>query len=615
MTLPQQEIALRDYVTGTTFVISATTKGIQVTQVGELPAGTQNIGDVNLLNVANSAINPATEEKQDDAITKLTSIDGKDFSTATKQDVLAALIGEVQASPTSNTILDRLKDLLTEISLASGSNTIGEVDFPSEHKTAFGELSIAEPTPVVQLQFPYNINTRILNTNVNNGGTVTFDSDHAKISTSATTYASAMMLSKDFIKYNTGQGGLIRFTALFTTGVSNSKQYIGIGDAADGFFFGYSGTDFGILRRRGGSPEIQTLTITTASGDIDNVTITLAGNTKSVPVIDAGGIKQTTAREIAVANYSNVGNGWNATAVGDTVVFISFDAVNKTGSFTLTDATSAVGAFAETVPGAAPTDTFTAQSSWNGDDIFDGNGSSGITVDPTKGNVYQIKYQWLGYGAIFYFVENPNTGEYVLVHTDRYANANTSPSISNPTLPLCVSVKNTTNNTDMILKTVSMAGFVDGVQKDLGIRNTESKISGNTTTNEIPILTIRNKSVYQGRLNRTRIELIGFGFETDLTSKSATFRVYRNAILTGPPSFTDEDTSTSVVEFDTSATGITGGELLESEVLAKVDTEAIQLRPLEEILRPNEQLTITGQPTASNANNELGVDINWKELF
>jgi hypothetical protein len=40
---------------------------------------------------------------------------------------LQALIGEVQASPTSNTLLDRLKALLTGIVLAAGSNAIGKL--------------------------------------------------------------------------------------------------------------------------------------------------------------------------------------------------------------------------------------------------------------------------------------------------------------------------------------------------------------------------------------------------------------------------------------------------------------------------------------------------------
>lgn len=39
-----------------------------------------------------------------------------------------ARVGEVQASPTANTVLARLKDLLTGIVLATGTNNIGDVD-------------------------------------------------------------------------------------------------------------------------------------------------------------------------------------------------------------------------------------------------------------------------------------------------------------------------------------------------------------------------------------------------------------------------------------------------------------------------------------------------------
>jgi hypothetical protein len=42
---------------------------------------------VNLENDQEEVINPATEDKQDDIITKLTSLDGKDFSTEAKQDI------------------------------------------------------------------------------------------------------------------------------------------------------------------------------------------------------------------------------------------------------------------------------------------------------------------------------------------------------------------------------------------------------------------------------------------------------------------------------------------------------------------------------------------------
>jgi hypothetical protein len=52
------------------------------------------------------------------------TVDGTVTATTTG---LNALIGEVQASPTSNTVLDRLKALLTGISLAAGSAAIGKL--------------------------------------------------------------------------------------------------------------------------------------------------------------------------------------------------------------------------------------------------------------------------------------------------------------------------------------------------------------------------------------------------------------------------------------------------------------------------------------------------------
>ena len=48
---------------------------------------------------------------------------------------IIALVGEVQASPTSNTVLDRLKALLTGIVLAAGTNSIGGAKDNGPHWT------------------------------------------------------------------------------------------------------------------------------------------------------------------------------------------------------------------------------------------------------------------------------------------------------------------------------------------------------------------------------------------------------------------------------------------------------------------------------------------------
>ena len=111
---------------------------------------------------------------------------------------------------------------------------------------------MAELTPKVHLTFPYNINTDIVDTTVANGGTVTAADSMAVVQTSAATNGEAEFSSRRVLTYRSGLGGMVRFTALFTTGVASSTQYIGVGDETDGFFFGYDGITFGILRRQDG---------------------------------------------------------------------------------------------------------------------------------------------------------------------------------------------------------------------------------------------------------------------------------------------------------------------------------------------------------------------------
>ena len=303
-------------------------------------------------------------------------------------------------------------------------------------KTAFGLLAVAEMEPTAQLQFTYNIHTLLVNVE-ENSGTVTQANSMAHLSTGAGANQSATLLSRREVPYTPGVGVLFRGTAVFTTGVANSIQCIGIGDAFDGFFFGYSGASFGIIHRTGGEPEIQTLTITTASNTAEDITITLNGVAVADVTVTAAGAdsavtRTTTANDIATHDFSDTGAGWTAKAVGATVQFIARDSGAKAGAFTLSGAVTAVGAFAETDNGIATTETTIAQTAWS-EDKMAGAGSSGMTLDPTKGNVYQIQYQWLGFGQIVFSLEDQATGDIVVVHRITYTNQNTIPSIANPT--------------------------------------------------------------------------------------------------------------------------------------------------------------------------------------
>lgn len=402
----------------------------------------------------------------------------------------------------TNTNLGKLEALYDIVDVLTGSSGEGE------QKTAFDELLVAELTPIIQLQFPYNINTDLVATSISLSGSVTQGDTKAIIETGASTSSSASMQSKKVLKYNPGQGSLVRFTALFTTGAVGSSQIIGIGDEQDGFFVGCDDDTFGILRRQNG------------------------------------------------------------------------------------------------------VDTWTTQDNWNVDKA---DGSSTLPViDFTKGNVFQIRYQWLGYGAIKFYIENPSNGKLVLVHIIEYANANTVASIYNPTLPLYVKAENTTNDTNIKTETSSLAGFVEGKLETNSSSLVKSKGNIKTgVTTEVNLITIRNKNTYQTKVNRVRVKPIFTSLACEGT-KTVKYRYLLNATIGGTPSFADIDTNNSVVEFDTAGTTITdeGTELFALD-LAKSDSDRIPM-PFDFHLNPGDTLTVTAQSTSST---EAETSLGWEELF
>lgn len=481
--------------------------------------------------------------------------------------------------------------------------------------SAFGEASVSEPTPKVQVAFAYNINPQILNTR-NNKGTTSVSNNKAQISTGAATGQSAELRSRIPLQYHPGQGALVRFTAIYTNGKTGSSQYIGIGSSGDGFFFGYKDTKFGILRRFGGIPEVRTLTVSTGSSTDEDITITINGNVKSDVAVTNTGDTTLTASEIAAADYSDLGTGWVAHSMGNTIIFESFDTTeNKGGVYTLSGAATAVGLFAQSLVAVAATDVFTAQTKWSEDKFLNSSepikSQAGQTLNTSKGNVFQIRYQWLGFGMVSFYITNPDTGKFVLVHKIMYANKNTLPSISNPTLPLCIIVKNTLNNTDLIIQTSSMGGFIEGKETENGLSQTFSVESGGIGTTETPVLSIHSHTIFQGSVNRVIANLTTISIGVDGT-KPAIVRLRKNAVLTGA-SFSAHNVDSSVIRTDTSATAISGGDVVVASTISKSGNETIDLQKLGTDLLIGETLSLTVE--ASSGSTDVVASIGWKENF
>ncbi len=251
------------------------------------------------------------------------------------------------------------------------------------------------------------------------------------------------------------------------------------------------------------------------------------------------------------------------------------------------------------------------QSDWS-EDVMDGNGPSGMTLDPTKLNVYQVQYQWLGAGAINFFIEDDDTGNFICVHRIKYTNRNITPSVSNPTLPLSLHSENMGNTTNLTIKSSSMAAFTEGLFDNPGISNAVdvADVTYLTAGGEVPILSIRSRTTYQSVTNRIVSSLLSVGFSADGT-KPVIFRVYVNGSLTSA-SFSNVDTDDSTIEVDVAATAVSGGSKILATQLAKDDARPIDLVLRKQTIQPGDIITVTAE---SSANSTVGADLSFKELF
>jgi len=483
-------------------------------------------------------------------------------------------------------------------------------------RTAFDELSVAELVPLVNVEFSYNLHPEIVTTRLNNGS-AGVDANRYKISTGAGANQSAQLFTNVSVKYHAGIGALVRYTALFTAGVAGSAQMEGIGDSGDFLGFGFDGADFGILRRKGGNPEIRSIQVTTKSTIAENITITLDGDADAaVAVTDAtAGDVTTTANDIADHDFSNLGRGWKAIPNGDTVNFISYNSEPRTGAYTLSGATTAVGVSSQKLAGISPTvEDWIKQINWSEDRFLQStdaaNSPSGITLDPTKGNVFQVVFGWLGFDAIAFFIKHPETRRWILVHVIEYANANVTPSINSPTLPICALVENTTNATDIIMHGSSMGGFAQGKIPEPTVKHVHIVDITFTSTAIAPAITLHNNGVFASKINRVRMKITEISTLVE-SGKPVIIQVVRGAKLTGA-SFADHSTGESVALVDTSATATTNGEIIDAHSVASGAEKETEERIS---IEPTEFLTIAGAQATGGTNSVVKIIVKWTEDF
>ena len=466
-------------------------------------------------------------------------------------------------------------------------------------KSAFGEPIGSSNEPVIQIDFTHIVPVEgaiveeLGGTAARNAGEGTME-----VSSGTTVGGNAVFRTQRALVYRAGQGNMARWSCMFDTGGVGSIQLSGILSTSDGFAFTYQDADFGILYRHGGDSEVQKLTLTTPAGGAENATVTLNGTGYTVALTGLGTVEGD-ASEIALSLTSQIPTVIFC-QVGDTVVYTSRLSQVEAG-FAYSSASS-VGSWAQTTAGVPPVNDFIAQADWNMDTRPD--------LIPQNFNVYQVQYQFLGSGAIEFFIEDSGTGEFVIVHRIKFANTSTTPSLRNPNLYLAIFSGNTTGTTSKTVATVSMAAFRQGRAVTTGRANSDGNSAsvGTTLTN---IVTFMVRGEIGGRIFRGETLFSAVALSTD-SGKGAVFQFIVGATVAGGTNFSYHDEDSSLMLVDTSGGAVSGGRLVSTARLGAASGETFLLERSNEVLIAGQTITVAAAVT-SGASADCGAAITWFE--
>lgn len=262
--------------------------------------------------------------------------------------------------------------------------------------------------------------------------------------------------------------------------------------------------------------------------------------------------------------------------------------------------------------------TFYAQSVWNLDTMdgaSDLGNPSGVLLDTTKGNVFEVQYQWLGFGAIQFSVENPITGKYSPVHQIRYANSATVPSSYNPTFPIHCEVNNGTSTDVLTMKSASMSAFVEG--KNIPTGPLESASGSNSGGNNGEVLALRNVSVFPSGTTQTN-KVVAFLRDLSISNDGGNNTIVRvqlieDAEYSVSPTYTYIDPNNSIIEVGVGGTYTAGtGKVIATFGVTEVGNVVAELTSRGIAIRPGKTLSFITQGDNSTA---TIVDISWVEDF
>ena len=491
-------------------------------------------------------------------------------------------------------------------------------------RSVFGEAIAVPVTPVLQLDGLYDLDPQQFET-FQVGGTAGTSDTLMRVTTGTGQFGYGVLRSRRAVRYRPGQGAVARFTAKFTesapgVGVDGYTQRAGFFTQEQAVQIGFNGTEFGVLRENGGKAHIEILTITAPAGASSDIIITYptqgASTSTETIAVSNGDTVQEVAQKIALVFAGNP--FYIIETYDDKVCFLARSVGAKGSAFNYDAGTTQTTATSVNIQvGVAHTSLWTPQADFNFDTL-DGNGPSKVTIDPTKLNVFQINFRWLGAGEIRYAIENPINGDMIYFHHEHYSNRNEDVHIDNPSLKIgYVAASLGGTGTDVVVEGASMMGAIEGV-----ITNTKfptatfadtgagQNLSANVWHHA---LTIKNNVVFKDKINTREVLIknLNSAFTTGGSAPVAVGLILNPSSVATTRDYTSINTWSSVSRSNTTSTvDLTADRLL---YLLDVGTAgaSVDLNELRIAIPPNNELSMVIRSTAIISRS--AVSMSWVE--
>jgi hypothetical protein len=265
------------------------------------------------------------------------------------------------------------------------------------------------------------------------------------------------------------------------------------------------------------------------------------------------------------------------------------------------------------------TETVISQSNWNYDKM-DGTGPSGITINFANTQIFMIDLQWLGVGRVRMSL-NIN-GVTCKIHDWNHANLIAYTYITTADQPIRYEILNTgTSASSTSMKQICCAAYVNSsnsVPYSVTAALDSGSVKTSTTGAMKPLLSIQIGSTFNGIKTRGRFNIKNLNI-IETSDRIGIYRLVAGATLTGS-SFTAVDSTRSFMNYDISATAMSGGQVLWTGYVQSTTGSIL----MESLLNEYDNW-FASRPTGTNPSITIGcagfngtvsssVAINWNEI-